>query len=160
VRTLFKLRSLDPDSREHTFDIIENSRLYFPSPEQFNDPFDCSPPFKLGGDISDPKFFEELRNDEQRMASVAGLTSEQMAELRSRVGVPIERVEDEVRNDTRDRLRHDARILCLAAEQCHPLMWSHYASSHMGVCFLFDVDTKVFSALRERCCTKRNANPS
>jgi hypothetical protein len=60
VDTLYKLRSLNVGAREHTLDIIENSRIYFPSPTQFNDPFDCYPPFDLAGDWRDPKFVEEL----------------------------------------------------------------------------------------------------
>ena len=42
-------------------DIIENSRLYFSTPDQFNDPLDCSPIFKLAGDLDDTAFLEELK---------------------------------------------------------------------------------------------------
>jgi hypothetical protein len=48
IATLYKLKSLTGESRDHTLDIIENSRIYFSSPEQFNDPFDCAPPFTDG----------------------------------------------------------------------------------------------------------------
>jgi hypothetical protein len=61
VETFYKMRSLTPGAtREHTLDIIENSRLYFPSPTEFNDPFDCFPPFDLAGDWRDSKFVQEL----------------------------------------------------------------------------------------------------
>ena len=47
VDTLYKFRSLAGPNREHTFDVIENSRILFPGRSQFNDPFDCAPPFTL-----------------------------------------------------------------------------------------------------------------
>src|SRR5271154_259445 len=64
VDTLYKFRSLEGSSREHTFDIIQNSRIYFSRPEQFNDPFDCTPPFALAKSASDPDFVKELEEDE------------------------------------------------------------------------------------------------
>ena len=137
ITVLYKLRSLGPQSRDHTFDIIENSGVYFPSPEKFNDPFDCAPPFKLAGDITDPEFVKELQRDEERMATNAGLTPAQVAEMRTKEGVPVEQMAEAVRTNTVRAIREDTRVLCLANEQSHPLMWSHYASSHTGICLHF-----------------------
>ena len=85
VDTLYKFRSLAGPNREaHTFDVIENSRIYFSRPEQFNDPFDCAPPFALAKSASDPEFVKELEEDERRMSAEAGLTQAQLAELRQK----------------------------------------------------------------------------
>jgi hypothetical protein len=134
VDTLYKLRSLSPESREHTLDTIENSRLYFPSPEQFNDPFDCFPPFELGGDWHDPKFVAELEQTQQLMVEENGISQAELDALQAKGGVPSEHLADTIRQYTIGDLRRETRILCLAREHCHPLMWSHYASSHTGIC--------------------------
>jgi hypothetical protein len=137
IDVLYKLRSLAPGSRDHTLDIIANSRVYFPSPLQFNDPFDCFPPFLLGGDVNDPEFVKELARDEARMIAESGIGAEEVAALRVSQGVPIEKMADAVRENTVKAIRDDTRVLCLATEQRHPLMWSHYASSHSGICLHF-----------------------
>jgi hypothetical protein len=135
--TLYKHRSLSPGARDHTLDVIKNSRVYFPSPKTFNDPFDCASPISLGGDLTDPQFFEELRHDEERMAREAGYTAEQLEALRADEGVPIERLAEAVRENLLRELRNDARVFCLTTQHNHPLMWSHYAASHTGVCLHF-----------------------
>jgi hypothetical protein len=153
ITALYKLRSLAPHAREHTLGIIESSRVYFPSPLQFNDPFDCFPPFELAGDINDAEFVRELERDEAKMAAEAGISAEQIAEVRAREGVPVEKMAVAVRANTVLALREDTRVLCLGTEQRHPLMWSHYASSHSGNCLhfrcgpenLFGLSREVFS---------------
>ena len=137
IETLFKLRSLDSEARGYTLDIIENARLYFPSPEQFNDPFDCAPPFQLAGNMNDPSFVEELVREETQMALEGGLTPEALAKMRTSEGVPIEQMAAAARKHTLEALRRGTRILCLSAEQRHPLMWSHYASGHTGISLHF-----------------------
>lgn len=140
VQTLYKLRSLAPgDARDHTLDILENSRLYFPSPAEFNDPFDCYPPFDLAGDWRDPQFAQELEQTQSAMIAERGLSEVEVAELRLKEGVPIEKLADTVREFTIRDLRRDTRVLCLAKEHLHPLMWSHYAASHTGICLQFRV---------------------
>lgn len=137
VTTLYKFRSLASESRTHTLDIVENSRIYFPSPLQFNDPFDCFPPFELAGDVDDPEFVRELERDEERMARAEGLSPERIAELRASEGVPVQNMAAAVRDHTTKVIREDTRVFCLTSEQRHPLMWSHYASSHSGICLHF-----------------------
>jgi hypothetical protein len=137
IKTLYKLRSLAAESRDYTLDIIANSRVYFASPLQFNDPFDCFPPFLLGGDINDPEFVRKLERDEARMMAEARIGPDEAAALRASQGVPVEKMADAVRENTVNAIRDDTRVLCLSTEQRHPLMWSHYASSHSGVCLHF-----------------------
>jgi hypothetical protein len=150
ITTLYKLRSLDPGSRAFTLDTIKNSRVHFSSPEVFNDPFDCAPPIELAGSIDDPEFRKELEDDERRSMDEAGLTQAERDSLRAQEGVPIERLAESARAHTLSALRASARIFCLAAEHRHPLMWSHYASSHTGICLHFRCDAgNVFGLARE-----------
>lgn len=137
IETLYKFRSLAPESRDYTLDIIANSRAYFPSPLQFNDPFDCFPPILLAGKTDDPEFVKELERDEAKMMAAAGIGPEEAAALRASQGVPVEKMAEAVRENIVKEIRADTRVLCLTVEQRHPLMWSHYASSHSGICLHF-----------------------
>ncbi len=156
VGTLYKFKSLNGRSKDHTLDIIQNSRMFFARPDQFNDPFDCAPPFTLARPVSDPAFIKELEDDERRMAAESGLTTAQLEELRGKEGVPIEKMAAAVRNNTIRQLHEDTRVFCMAAEQCHPLMWSHYADSHKGVCLHFACGSgTVIGLARQVNCSER-----
>jgi hypothetical protein len=76
----------------------------------------------------------------QRSFQNAGLNDEQIAELRRAEGVTAERLPELAGADLRKRLRNDVRILCLSANQRHPLQWAHYANGHQGVCVHFRSD--------------------
>lgn len=147
VETLYKFKSLKGDSRGHTLDIIENSRIYFPGPDEFNDPLDCAPVFELAGDLSDPKFIEALRTEEQKQLVAEGLSPAQIDALRASHGVDISKMAEAVTNGTRRLVRSDVRILCLCAELCHPLLWSHYAEKHSGICLHFRCDSETMLGL-------------
>lgn len=159
VDTLYKFKSLQGDSREYTLDIIENSRLFFSRPDQFNDPFDCAPPFALAKDSSDPVFVKELEDDERRMAAESGLTTEQLEQLRGKEGVPVEKMADAVRANTLRQLHDDARVFCLSAEQCHPLLWSHYADSHRGICLHFSCGSGTLIGLARKVVCQVEREP-
>lgn len=115
-------------------DIIETSRLYFSTPDQFNDPLDCSPIFKLAGDLNDPTFMQELRNDENKMIAEQGLTPQEEADLRAQFGTHVTGMADAIMRNVRAEIRRNLRIFCLSATFEHPLLRSHYAGSHTGVC--------------------------
>ena len=156
VDTLYKYKSLEGASRDYTLDIIRNSRLYFSRPDQFNDPFDCAPSFALAKSKDDPDFVKELEDDERRMAFESGWTSEQLDELRGKEGVPVERMAAAVRDNTVRQLQDDTRIFCLSAEQCHPLLWSHYADSHKGICLHFSCGYgSLIGLARQVVCQER-----
>ena len=134
--TLYKFKSLNDDSRDHVLDMVENSRLYFPRPAQFNDPFDCAPVFSFAKPLSDPEFLAELRAEEDRMIAQRGLTPAERLDLRN-AAVDVGQLAQLITTQTRDVLRDDVRIFCLSARLDHPLLWSHYADSHKGVCLHF-----------------------
>jgi hypothetical protein len=135
--TLYKFKSLSGDSRDHVLGMIEKSSIYFSIPDEFNDPLDCAPVLKLAKDPSDPEFIEELQADEARVLAESGRSTEEIAEMRRSKGVDVRQVGSAATNHTRKQLRDDSRIFCLSAKQDHPLLWSHYADSHKGVCLHF-----------------------
>jgi hypothetical protein len=136
LEKLYKFKSMSGDSRDHVLEMITNSRIYFSSPEQFNDPLDCAPICALAKPITD-EFIKELLEDEARLAKEAGKSHEEIEALRRAEGVPPERVAAAITERTRDELVKNARVFCLSASEVHPLMWSHYAESHRGICLHF-----------------------
>jgi hypothetical protein len=137
--TLHKFKSLSGGGCRQVQDIIENSRLYFSTPEQFNDPLDCSPTFKLAGDLDDPAFLAELKKDEDEMIAQHGLTPQAEVELREQFGIHATGIAEAIKRNVRKEIRADLRIFCLSANYEHPLLWSHYGNSHTGICLHFSV---------------------
>jgi hypothetical protein len=115
------------------------TRLYFSTPDQFNDPLDCSPIFKLAGDLDDTAFLEELKKDEDEMIAEQGLAPQAEAELRAQFGAHVTGMAEAIKRNVRKVIRADLRIFCLSANYEHPLLWSHYWNSHTGVCLHFSV---------------------
>jgi hypothetical protein len=64
---LYKFKSMSGESRDHVFDIIRNSRIYFSSPTEFNDPLDCAPICSLAKPLTN-EFINELLDDEAALA--------------------------------------------------------------------------------------------
>lgn len=136
--TLFKFMSFRAgEQRERVADVIQNSRIYCPTPDLFNDPYDVSPVIRHGGDPTDPQYIAELDRHERLMLERSGKSPGEIEAYRAANGVDVMRLADEARDDLRRKIRGDTRILCLTAEQCHPLQWSHYADKHKGLCLHF-----------------------
>jgi len=75
------------DVRDQVLDIIRNSRIYFSSPDQFNDPLDCAPICALAKPLTDD-FIKELLEDEAALAKAAGKSQVEIEALRRAEGVP------------------------------------------------------------------------
>jgi hypothetical protein len=129
----YKYRSLSGEGHAFCGDIFANSRLFWPSPRSFNDPFDCAPV---------PEFPQSLVERRQYARDLVGrtATSETKYQKKAIVG----------------RMLHDnlAALEKSAVEIVHGrlakvgvcsfsevpddiLMWSHYADSHQGICLRF-----------------------
>jgi hypothetical protein len=147
--TLYKFRSFSGDSRKRVLDTIKNSRIYLPHPPAFNDPFDVAPVVAHGGDRYDPEYLRELQADEARMHKAAGLNARAIDRRRKREGVSIHDLPKAAEAELRRQLRDDVRVLCLTANQLHPLQWSHYADSHRGLCLHFDCRPGAFGLARQ-----------
>jgi hypothetical protein len=80
---------------------------------------------------------DELQEHERAEYAAAGKSPKQLARLRKFKGVDIRRFAAAVTEDVRKKLQAATFIYCLSADQEHPLLWSHYADSHKGVCLHF-----------------------
>jgi hypothetical protein len=89
VDTLYKFRSDTGPSRRWVRQILKNSRIYFSTPSQFNDPFDVSPIFRHSGDPSDHKFVAALLRNQTRMAERDGLSAKDVAALAAQLSANV-----------------------------------------------------------------------
>lgn len=133
--------SLEPPPRIYKFmswahlePLLKGRGLHFQSPSEFNDPFDCSPRVVVPQTRAAIQL--RLKQDRERVR-----------------GGGDESVADETLNRLRrlspKQLKFAALMdwhqmvsgygmTCFAEQADHPLMWSHYADSHRGVCVEFD----------------------
>lgn len=114
-RALFKYRCL---SSINTYKIFVNKKLYFSTPKDFNDPFDC----KIDALISNTDVFVQS-----------------LAKYGSNEGV-MPAIENGYNiNNTIGKVVNRKGICCFSKEKDNILMWSHYADSHRGICLEFDI---------------------
>lgn len=145
MQTLYKFRSVRGDSLDHVIETIQQSRIYFPSPSQFNDPFDCAPRFELSRKADDPIFVEEAQRYRSEWMKAESLTEEQAKRREAEEGVPHDQLPMVIREQVRRDIASSVRIFCLSGRRDHPLLWSHYADSHRGVCLHFSTDSLLKS---------------
>lgn len=132
---LYKFRPLATDFHWRCLkEILIDSKLYFPSPSTFNDPFDCAPVAVIRGTNL------QIRMSLMRL-SLRREPHLSRAERRRRVaGWPKDRATLE--RMTRSSLRETVNllgVLSLSADCDKVLMWSHYADSHGGCCLRFKI---------------------
>jgi hypothetical protein len=129
---LYKYRPLDL----HALYTISRSELYFSSPMDFNDPFDCNI-------VPDPSYTNE--EAENYIKTIQGLDHAHRLDkaidtFRNRGMISF--YETMVRDI--ERLRNELRICSLSEINNSIMMFSHYADGHRGLCFEFRVDDSNF----------------
>lgn len=128
---LYRYRDVSNERQlEQTCDSIRNSRIYWPNPKLFNDPFDSRPAF----------IFEGPKADHWKAAkrSANVLQAGQPRSERRRIAkgslalprtVPLAAIRQASEQDL-DRYG----VVCLTTVRDSILMWSHYAGNHSGIC--------------------------
>ncbi len=122
-------------SAERAKATLRDNRLYYCSPNQFNDPFDCRlhPSFegspeefrRIAKWLADRRVPNAPRSVRRAMARGAG----------RRVNAEfIERIFQKWQREVLD----ESGILCMTENRGDILMWSHYAEGHKGVCLEFE----------------------
>jgi hypothetical protein len=130
---LYRYRHLQGEHREYTRRILTDSILYFASPSSFNDPFDCKVHFRKISQSDLRKGYEKI-------------LKQRKPEL-NREGRRVKALNDTRRHRPQDALKfiikglqesaNQQGILSLSATDRNILLWSHYASGHMGLCLRF-----------------------
>lgn len=141
----YKYRSLEGDGLHHLERTLLHNEIFLPSPAQFNDPFDCLPDFKLGGNVDQlaaqyERGLEHLKpylTMVQRAAQARDLAEHPVVDPNSDQGRLMMQAGF-------DRLRQGLGVYCVCECADSLLMWAHYANSHTGVCLEFDSEVELF----------------
>jgi hypothetical protein len=109
--------------------MIKSGEVYFAPHANFNDPFDCNPSFPASAILrqQDPVTGEWVKRhpkdlDPNNLAIDFQVTT---------------------RDFGRNTFFDDWSIVSLSLDPIHPLLWSHYASSHTGICIEYTLDTSL-----------------
>lgn len=134
---LYKYRDLSERNRDYVRQAIVENKVWFSSPVDFNDPFDCKVHTHFTGSARtwkrnlrewQKKFRPEL-NRQQRQAEAARIVKAEKRHQDPTVLASATEVAQQVFNDW--------GIFCLSARNDDLLMWSYYANGHRGVCLGF-----------------------
>lgn len=115
--------------------MLIDSEIYFSSPKEFNDPYDCKSITIYKGSFDDWKDFF-IRN---------GLSDAESTNLANNMKGKV-LTDDDLNSH---HLDHDLnRICCFSETNESILMWSHYADKHTGICIEYTtIDEGIFSAI-------------
>jgi hypothetical protein len=131
------IRSDGTTATQAAVELITRRQLYAASPVELNDVFEIH---LRRGDPDPERYtrFLELVIEPLKNTSFAT----QMAETIAQVGIPTGDQLELIHHATLLMLEEDwrnARVISLSAKRDDPLMWSHYSSSHAGLCLGFRV---------------------
>ena len=115
---LYKFCSIDTALK-----ILDSKSVLLQQPESFNDPFDC-----LSG-VGIWQAEGRFGPNDDEIARVK--------EILSHIPEKFKMPQYEIPSDL--RASYCFSISCFTSNPYNPLMWSHYASNHRGVCIEFDV---------------------
>jgi hypothetical protein len=134
---LFKYRPLGQtkDDLARLEQIIAGRQIWWSSPRQFNDPFDCATPmaFPRGDDLK--RVARRLIRENNPLVP----RHERRIMVKQIERSLNEKFEDDFTSDMQDMMA-ESSIYSLALKPDNLLMWSHYGNSHQGVCLGFNVD--------------------
>ncbi|MGD6731850.1 MAG: hypothetical protein ACPKMZ_12385 [Pleomorphochaeta sp.] len=146
IEYLYKYRPLyngDKDSYEfnkHTLSILQKGELYFSTPKEFNDPFDCLfpiLPYKITKKQVLAKIYsKDIESREKRKQLKSYIRDYCNNDIDNYVNSFNELIKEdpkflyELNRDQSDKFE----VCCFSKNYKNILMWSHYADSHKGIC--------------------------
>jgi len=128
---------------EYTDKIFTHNKVYFSSPDEFNDPFDSKPQLTYDGTMTERKrylwkLYQKKYPTRSKKEILTDVEMEITTKGRDRIVL-----EDAVAK-ARELLRKKLGICCFTEIRDNILMWAHYAKQHTGFCLEFDVNNEFF----------------
>ncbi len=137
---LYRYRPLStPQELDWVCKSISESWLYWGSPLDFNDPFDCQPAFIFEGSRAERRAL--ARKSADFVHQNEPRASRRRAARQSLV-IPDEWIVSTMKASTTHELRRYG-VVCLSSKNDHILMWAHYASNHSGICLGYQPSLKA-----------------
>lgn len=148
MKNLYKYRSFGVNSLRE----LCESEVYFSDPKKFNDPLDCSPTLINDVNLSDleklchrmivnnhnkDKANRKLHNY-RCLSTEYGDYKRDPEVQKYYAGMIVDEVKQQL-----DCLMKSRGILSLSKQWNSPLMWSHYADEHKGICIEYDISQAV-----------------
>ncbi len=158
-KRLYRFRSVDHERLERSSRIFTHDELYFASPTQLNDPWEAKPHIVVG-DLSDPAYKAKYVPWAFQMM-MADRPENDPGRVREWLESHTQERAEELAQEQRDQYHKSLegyRICSFSDNAAHPLLWSHYSSSHRGFCLEFDASTDIFGHAMK--VTYQNEYPS
>ncbi|MGX7666071.1 DUF2971 domain-containing protein [Flavobacterium pedocola] len=114
---------------ENVIKTLENKTIWFSSPKDFNDPFDCN--IKLIDFTPSEEDIVKLINEK-----VAGNRALRRKEIQKNKQNPF-RIKNQM-NEQFQEVFYSSGVCCFSEINDDILMWSHYAENHKGICLKFN----------------------
>lgn len=152
-RKLYKYRSFDV----YSLRLLSKAESYYANPRSFNDPLDCNPTIQVDTDRA------SIKRLCFRMLAVAHGKEEARKEMKNHRYMSTEygdyKANPKVEKYYMQRLGSEIKrlvdaemssrgVFSLAARWDCPLMWSHYADEHRGLCIEYDMHENVCSHIK------------
>jgi hypothetical protein len=116
-------------SAERAIEIVKNKQLWFSSPKNFNDPFDCN--------IN----LIDFQPSEEQIKTVINEKVQRNRKTRRQEIQKNKRNAYRIRNQFAEQLNEmfqNSGICCFSEKYENILLWSHYAENHRGICLGFN----------------------
>lgn len=143
-KSLFKYQPFS----SRTISNLQEQSIYFSSPSDFNDPYDCAISTEIGGTLTETEvdelfqaFKRDVNPDPQTLKDFQQKSHEECCEIM--IGQAKKTLEE-----FRHRFLHESGVACFSETNDNMLMWSHYANGGRGICLEFDTDFHPFSTAR------------
>ena len=136
-----KIYKYQPFNHYSLINLIKR-QFYFSKPENFNDPYDCDPPFKIAKAHRTQKniktLYDRIKNSRSDRSTfdMKYLTDEK----------PNKRfVNDFIESELsiKEQIRSKVGVTCFSKHVNEILLWSHYADMHKGFCLEFDTGVPI-----------------
>jgi hypothetical protein len=135
---VYRFLSLASDQHREQLDrAVRASELLFSCPLGFNDPLEGRFTVIVDGDLGIWRRTFDLPHIRRAAGlPVAGSLTDQTV---NNLAQFIRTREGPITDELRRSMLCEVFVCCLSERNDHPLMWSHYADSHRGVCLEFDL---------------------
>lgn len=143
---LFKYRFYDTEqNQDRVRRMLKHGEIYFSSRSELNDPFELR--VSLSPPANKKVAVKALLKTIQRGGKRGGATAKQVMEAQTRMKRQNPTaIYSLIQQQHNERLAKDCFVFCLSGDRTNPLLWSHYADAHKGVCLHFDDKTIPFAA--------------
>ncbi len=133
----YKYKDISGDGIENVEDMLRNNRVWFSSPLDFNDPFDCRCVYDVQNTREEIVLRKAAFLNKRNAVSLSNALADAENEIPSD-SRELERWQKQ-QIDGHSRRAANTGILCLTRVCNNFIMWTHYAKDHTGVCVQFRV---------------------